>query len=131
MDALAAQARRSILIIGVNLEGALGCTAVLAALARSGGTVRLLAMDPNGTAIGPSATMSGVDPALRPRRSYGHLLDDLGRSRSFSEGACRFRRPDDGNAIHLFDLGIYIVIFGRGAASARCGNSTLPGAAAG
>lgn len=38
------------LIIGVNLEGALGCTAALAALARSGGTIRLLAMAPEGTA---------------------------------------------------------------------------------
>jgi hypothetical protein len=53
MDILVAQARRSVLIIGVNLEGALGCTAALAALARSGGTVRLLAMDPEGTALAP------------------------------------------------------------------------------
>src|SRR5712691_190135 len=65
MDVLAARARRSVLIIGVNLEGALACTAELAALARSGGTVRLLAMDPDGTALGPSAVMSGVAPALR------------------------------------------------------------------
>jgi hypothetical protein len=65
MDVLVAQARRSVLIIGVNLEGALGCTAALAALARAGGTVRLLAMDPDGIALAPSASMSGVDPALR------------------------------------------------------------------
>lgn len=69
MDVLVAQARRSVLIIGVNLEGALGCTATLAALARSGGTVRLLAMDPDGLALAPSAATSGVDPALRRARS--------------------------------------------------------------
>ena len=65
MDVLAGRARRSVLIIGVNLEGALGCAAVLAALARSGGSVRLLAMDPDGSALAPSALTSGVDPALR------------------------------------------------------------------
>jgi len=65
MDVLVAQARRSVLIIGVNLEGALGCTATLTTLARSGGTVRLLAMDPDGSALVPSATTSGVDPVLR------------------------------------------------------------------
>jgi len=48
---LVAQARRSVLIIGVNLEGALVCAAKLATLARSGGTVRLLAMDPDGSAL--------------------------------------------------------------------------------
>ncbi len=65
MDVLTAQARRSVLIIGVNLEGALGCASTLAALVRSGGTVRLLAMDPDGAALVPSALTSGVDPALR------------------------------------------------------------------
>lgn len=33
MDDLVAQARRSVLIIGINLEGALACTAALASLA--------------------------------------------------------------------------------------------------
>jgi len=47
MDVLTARARRSVLIIGVNLEGALGCAAVLAALARPGGSVRLLAACPD------------------------------------------------------------------------------------
>src|ERR1700736_3246621 len=48
MEVLAARARRSILIIGVNLEGALLCISTLLDLARTGGTVRLVAMDPNG-----------------------------------------------------------------------------------
>lgn len=73
MDALVAQARRSVLIIGVNLEGALSCCAALTALARAGGTVRLLAMDPNGSALAPSASMSGVDPGLR----RGKIIQNL------------------------------------------------------
>jgi hypothetical protein len=63
----------SVLIIGVNLEGALSCSGALLALARSGGTVRLLAMDPEGSAIGPSASMSGVDPGLR----RGKIIQNL------------------------------------------------------
>jgi hypothetical protein len=73
MDALVGQARGSVLIVGVNLEGALGCTATLLALARAGATVRLLAMDPNGTALESSASMSGVDPALR----RGKIIQNL------------------------------------------------------
>ena len=73
MDVLIAQARRSVLIIGVNLEGALGCTAALTTLARSGGTVRLLAMDPTGSALAPSASTSGVDPELR----RGKIIQNL------------------------------------------------------
>jgi hypothetical protein len=73
MDALVAQARRSVLIIGVNLEGALGCAAALTALARAGGTVRLLAMDPDGSALAPSASMSGVDAGLR----RGKIIQNL------------------------------------------------------
>lgn len=48
MDVLVAQARRSVLIVGVNLEGALPCVSTLLDLVRSGGTVRLVAMDPHG-----------------------------------------------------------------------------------
>ena len=73
MDALVGQARRSVLIVGVNLEGALGCTAALVALARAGTTVRLLAMDPYGTALESSASISGVDPALR----RGKIIQNL------------------------------------------------------
>lgn len=39
MDVLAARARRSVLIIGVNLEGALGCTGALLSLARVGSLI--------------------------------------------------------------------------------------------
>jgi hypothetical protein len=91
MDVIVAQARRSVLIIGVNLEGALSCSGALLALARSGGTVRLLAMDPEGSAIGPSAAASGVDPALRKgkivqnlellRKEIGERLDPPAQAR--------------------------------------------------
>jgi Domain of unknown function (DUF397) len=74
MDVLIAQARRSVLIIGVNLEGALGCTAALTTLARSGGTVRLLAMALTGRRSRrrrrhPGSIRSAHErlPALRPR----------------------------------------------------------------
>lgn len=73
MDVLAGQARNSVLIIGVNLEGALQALPALAALANAGGTVRLLAMDPDGTAIGPSAVMSGVDPTVRRAKIIQNL----------------------------------------------------------
>ena len=58
MDILVTRARRSVLIIGVNLEGALLCVSPLLDLVRAGGTVRLVAMDPDGTALGSAAAMS-------------------------------------------------------------------------
>lgn len=73
MDILAGRARRSVLIIGVNLEGALDALPALTALANAGGTVRLLAMDPDGTALAPSAAMSGVDPAVRRAKIVQNL----------------------------------------------------------
>jgi hypothetical protein len=73
MDVLVARAHRSILIIGVNLKGALLYVSALLDLARAGGTVRLVAMDPNGTALGPAATMSGVDPEVRRQKIIQNL----------------------------------------------------------
>lgn len=73
MDVLVSGARHSILIIGVNLEGALQCVSSLLDLVRAGGTVRLVAMDPNGVALGPAAVMSGVDPALRRQKIIQNL----------------------------------------------------------
>jgi hypothetical protein len=73
MDVLVARARRSVLIIGVNLEGALLCVSPLLDLARDGGTVRLVAMDPNGTALSPSAAMSRVDPGVRRQKIIQNL----------------------------------------------------------
>jgi hypothetical protein len=93
MDVLARQARRSVLIIGVNLEGALQCVSALAGLAAAGGMVRLVAMDPDGSALASSAAMSGVDPALRRqkiiqnlellRAELGTRLDAKARDRVF------------------------------------------------
>lgn len=65
MDVIVATARHSVLIIGVNLEGALACISRLVALVQSGGTVRLLAMNPDGVALRATAAMSGVDAVLR------------------------------------------------------------------
>jgi len=73
MDVLTGRARRSVLIIGVNLEGALDALPALVALANAGGTVRLLAMDPDGTALGPSAVMSGVNPDVRRTKIIQNL----------------------------------------------------------
>jgi hypothetical protein len=73
MDVLVARARRSILIIGVNLEGALPCVSSLLELARGGGTVRLVAMDPNSAALGPTAAMSRVDPEVRRQKIIQNL----------------------------------------------------------
>ncbi|WP_194892369.1 hypothetical protein [Catenulispora pinisilvae] len=65
MDLLAGHARRSVLIIGINLEGAVTALTAMLDLASAGGAVRLLAMDPNGVALAPSAEMAGVDPVIR------------------------------------------------------------------
>lgn len=73
MDVLASRARHSVLIIGVNLEGALDALPALTALASAGGRVRLLAMDPQGAALGPSAVMSGIDPAVRRAKIIQNL----------------------------------------------------------
>ena len=76
MDVLVGGARRSVLIIGINLEGAVRALTVLADLASAGVTVRLLAMDPHGGALVPSAEMSGVDPEIR-RAKIAQNLDLL------------------------------------------------------
>jgi hypothetical protein len=91
MDVLIAQARSSVFIIGVNLEGALQCLSALVELVRSGGTVRLLASDPNGASLPSAAAMSGIDPERRRQKIIQNLqllhseltthLDPDGRSR--------------------------------------------------
>jgi hypothetical protein len=73
MEVLIAQARHSVLILGVNLEGALTCVPGLLDLARTGGTVRLAAMDPYGAALEPAAAMAGVDPEIRRQKIIQNL----------------------------------------------------------
>lgn len=73
MDVLVAEARRSILIIGVNLEGALSCVSTLLDLVRAGGTARLVAMDPFGVALRPAAAVAGVDPVIRRQKIVQNL----------------------------------------------------------
>jgi hypothetical protein len=73
MDVLVAKARHSLLIIGVNLEGALPCVSALLDLVRSGGTARLIAMDPDGAALGLTAAMAGIEPAIRRQKIIQNL----------------------------------------------------------
>src|SRR6185437_271777 len=73
MDLLARRARSNVLIIGINLEGAVTALTALLDLASAGGTVRLLAMDPEGTALAPSAQMAGVDPQIRSAKITQNL----------------------------------------------------------
>jgi hypothetical protein len=73
MEVLLAQASRSITIIGINLEGAIIGLGQILELARAGGTVQLLAMDPDGACIPPTAAMSGVDPAVRREKIRQNL----------------------------------------------------------
>jgi hypothetical protein len=83
MDVLLTQATRSIAIIGINLDGAvIGLSSILD-LARAGGTVRLLAMDPDGLCIAPSAAMSRVNPEVRKQKIRQNL--DLIKSRLLSD----------------------------------------------
>jgi hypothetical protein len=73
MDVLLGSATRSITIVGINLEGAvIGLTSILS-LASSGGTIKLLAMDPDGACITPSAAMSGVDAEIRRQKIRQNL----------------------------------------------------------
>jgi hypothetical protein len=73
MDVLLDSATRSILIVGINLEGAMTGLSSILRLASAGGAVKLLAMDPDGACIGPSAAMSRVDPEIRSQRIRQNL----------------------------------------------------------
>lgn len=73
MDVLLRSATRSITIVGINLEGAVIGLLPILDLARAGGTIQLLAMDPAGACIGPSAAMSMVDPEIRSQKIRQNL----------------------------------------------------------
>jgi hypothetical protein len=68
MDVLLSNATRSITIIGINLDGAVIGFSSIVKLANAGGVIKLLAMDPDGDCIGPSAAMSRVDPGMRSEK---------------------------------------------------------------
>lgn len=73
MDVLVARASRSALIIGINLEGAVAALGELTELARSGGMVRLLALDPDGDALAPASRTAGIDPQIRRQKIIQNL----------------------------------------------------------
>jgi hypothetical protein len=73
MDVLLRSATRSITIVGINLEGAVIGLSPILGLARTGGTIKLLAMDPDGVCIAPSAAMSRVDPEIRRQKIRQNL----------------------------------------------------------
>jgi hypothetical protein len=90
MDVLLAGATRSITIVGINLEGAVIGLSPILDLARSGGTIKMLAMDPEGVCIAPSAAMSRVDPEIRRqkiRQNLNLIKDQL--SSTLSNAALR------------------------------------------
>jgi hypothetical protein len=73
MDVLLSQATRSIAIVGINLEGAISGLSPILDLARTGGTIKLLAMDPDGVCIEASAAMSRVEPEIRRQKIRQNL----------------------------------------------------------
>lgn len=73
MDVLLSIATRSITIVGINLEGAVIGLAPILDLAGTGGAIRLLAMDPDGGCITPSAGMSGVNSGIRRQKIQQNL----------------------------------------------------------
>lgn len=73
MDVLLRKAVRSITIIGINLDGGLIGLGPILDLAKAGGTVTLLAMDPDGSCVLPSAAMSEVDPEIRREKIRQNL----------------------------------------------------------
>jgi len=58
MDVLLRSATRSITIVGINLEGAVIGLSPILSLARTGGSIKLLAMDPDGVCIMPRFYLS-------------------------------------------------------------------------
>jgi hypothetical protein len=73
-ETLIADTKRSLLIIGINLQAATDAMPSILDLLKRGTTVRLLAIDPDGASLEHGAHMSGVDPELR-RQKIRHNLD--------------------------------------------------------
>lgn len=73
MGTLVVSAQRSVTIIGINLEAAVIALPELLDLAKAGVSIRLLAMDPDGGCLRPSAAMSAVDPEIRQQKIRQNL----------------------------------------------------------
>jgi hypothetical protein len=72
-ETLVTDARRSLVIIGVNLQGAVDAMPSILDLARRGVVVRLLAVDPDGESLPYGARMSGIEPDRRQERIRHNL----------------------------------------------------------
>ncbi|MEV0619784.1 DUF5919 domain-containing protein [Nonomuraea sp. NPDC050404] len=73
MGALVSDARRNVMIIGINLDGAMIALPELSALAKAEVAIRLLAMDPDGSCLESSAQMSHVHPEVRRQKIRQNL----------------------------------------------------------
>lgn len=72
-ETLVSDARRSLVIIGVNLQAAVDAMPSILELARRGVVVRLLAIDPEGESLPYGARMSGIEPEARRERIRHNL----------------------------------------------------------
>lgn len=72
-ETLIAGTKRSLMIIGINLQAATDALPSILELARNGTAVRLLAVDPDGTSLEHGARMSGVDADIRRQKVRQNL----------------------------------------------------------
>lgn len=72
-ETLIADTKRSLMIIGINLQAATDALPSIVELARNGTAVRLLAVDPDGASLEHGARMSGVDADIRRQKIRQNL----------------------------------------------------------
>ncbi|HEV8558657.1 MAG TPA: DUF5919 domain-containing protein [Actinophytocola sp.] len=89
-ETLIADAKRNVIIIGINLQAATHALPTILELARSGTVIRLLAVDPDGASLQHAARMSGVNPEIRRQKIRQNL--DLIKSQIDSQLTTSARR---------------------------------------
>jgi len=72
-ELLIADAKRSLTIVGINLQAATHAMPQILELARRGTVIKLLAADPDGAELEHGARMSGVDPDRRRQQIRQNL----------------------------------------------------------
>lgn len=88
-EMLIADARRSLTIIGINLQAATDALPSILELAKRGTAIRLLAVDPDGASLEHGARMSGVEPALRQEKIRQNLALIKGQIDSLLNASAR------------------------------------------